>query len=182
MNYESLFNQAVQHRSDHDCSAYPYEEYKKLVEVVQQYKPQSILEIGTGMGFTAAVMALSSPQAHIDTIEKDGKHVEVAKKFLRNTLSDAVFEKQINIVNDSAETALINLNSGYDLIFFDGYQIHYEFLPHYERLLKPEGILFLANNHLKSKTSDKFFEELEHSGKWVILEKFADTTIAQKIK
>jgi hypothetical protein len=48
-------------------------------------------------------------------------------------------------------------------------------------LLKKDGILFLANNHLKSKTSDQFFEELEHSGDWEILERFEDTTIAKKI-
>jgi predicted O-methyltransferase YrrM len=121
-------------------------------------------------------MALASPEAYIETIEKDQTHSKDAEKFIHEqNLSDRIIVR-----NEIAELLLPELEPGYDLIFFDGYQIHYEFLPHYERLLKPGGVLILGNNHLTSKTSDKFFEELEHSGKWDILEKFADTMITIK--
>lgn len=176
-NFKHLFDAAIAHRNEHDCSAYPYEDYEKLVTLVEKSNPSKILEIGTGMGFTATVMALANPNAHVDTVEKDPEHIESATQFfLDNQVSG-----QITAINEVAETAFSNLAGPYDLIFFDGYQIHYEFLPHYERLLKPHGILFLANNHLKSKTSDQFFESLEHSGNWEILEQFKDTTIAKRI-
>jgi predicted O-methyltransferase YrrM len=175
-NLENLYQQAIQHRTEHDCSAYPYEEYKKLFDLVASYKPSKILEIGTGIGFTAVVMALANPDGYIETIEKDQEHANEAKNFVRaQNLSD-----RIMIRNEVAELLLPELEAGYDLIFFDGYQIHYEFLPHYERLLKPDGILFLGNNQLTSKTSDRFFEELNDQQKWQIVEKFADTTIAKK--
>lgn len=173
-NLEELYKQAIDHRNAHDCSAYPYEDYQKLFDIIAKYQPKKILEVGTGIGFTAAVMALASPEACIETIEKDQAHSKYAEKFIHEqNLSDRIIVR-----NEIAELLLPELEPGYDLIFFDGYQIHYEFLPHYERLLKPGSVLILGNNHLTSKTSDKFFEELEHSGKWDVLEKFADTTIA----
>lgn len=176
LNLESLYKQAIEHRTQHDCSAYPYEEYEKLFELVNAYKPNNILEIGTGVGFTAVVMALANPEANIETIEKDQIHSKDAQNFIQlQNLSDRIIVR-----NESAELLLPELNSTYDLIFFDGYQIHYEFLPHYERLLKLDGILVLGNNQLTSKTSDQFFKSLNDSSKWQILEKFADTTIAQK--
>lgn len=176
MDTELLLNQAVTHRIEHQCSAHPYEHAPKLAETVAHYSAQNILEIGTGMGYTAAVMAKVSPKIHIDTLEKDSEHIEIAKQFwTKNGVAE-----QIEPIVAQAESVLQDIHNLYDLIFFDGYQVHYEFLPHYRRLLKPNGILFLANNHLKSKTSDQFFSELTNSGEWDILERFEDTTIAQK--
>lgn len=177
MDLKLLFEQSLAHRTEHDCSAYPYEEYEKLVETVQLNSPKTVLEIGTGMGFTAAVIAQAAPNANITTIEKDPEHIEYAKQFW---VANNVVQ-QITPIVAQAEVKLHELPGPFDFIFFDGYQIHYEFLPHYERLLRQGGILYLANNHLKSKTSDQFFDELENSGKWQILQKFADTTIAKKL-
>lgn len=177
MNFEQLFQQALVHRSEHNCSAYPYENGENLASYVSKYKPNHILEIGTGIGYTTAIIALAAPHADILTLEKDSEHAQAAKIFLdHNKVGD-----RVKIINESAEEYLQTLNAVYDYIFFDGYQIHYEFLPHYERLLKPGGILFLANNHLKSKTSAQFFEELQDETKWKILERFAETTVAQRI-
>lgn len=176
MQLQELFSQALRHRNEHDCSAYPYEDYLKLIAAVNQYQAKQVLEIGTGMGFTSAAMALQSPDIRIDTIEKDPEHVQAARQF---HFANGV-KNQIAVLEGPAEQIMSSLAGPYDLIFFDGYQIHYEFLPHYARLLKPGGVLFLANNQLNSKTSDHFWDELKNSGNWQILEQFADTTIAQR--
>jgi predicted O-methyltransferase YrrM len=174
MNINELYQQAVKHQKDHDCSAYPYELGAKLVDVLERNTPTKILEIGTGMGYTAALMAVHNPRVVIETIEKDSEHAHIARRFLeKQDVGD-----RVQVVNELAEQYLSSLNSQYDFIFFDGYQIHYEFLPHYERLLKPGGILYLANNHLQSKTSDRFFAELQNGQRWEVVEQFADTTIA----
>lgn len=180
MNLEQLFEQAVKHQQDHGCSAHPYDDTKRLIAVLQDFQPKEILEIGTGMGYTTAVMALTLPQANILTIEKDLEHVQTAGQFLLENVGVGAQDK-ITIIGQPAEGYLEDLTSEFDFIIFDGYQIHYEFLPHYERLLKPNGILFLANNHLQSKTSDRFFEELGNEHKWKILDRFADTTVAQRV-
>lgn len=174
MQIQELYNLALKHQQEHDCSAHPYENGERLVSTLREHNSKSILEIGTGCGYTAAIMAMVSKEIKIDTIEKDSVHAEVANKFIMS----CGMESRVNIINKMAEDYLPSLLNQYDLIFFDGFQIHYEFLPHYERLLKKGGILFLGNNHLLSKTSDQFFFELRNSEKWRIQEQFDDTTIA----
>lgn len=177
MNFDSLFELANQHRQTHKCGALPYEHGHKLVEAIKIFQPSSILEIGTGMGYTSALMALSNSLCNIDTIEKDPEHAQIARDFL---VQQGVADR-VNVIEKLAESYLPNTNHSYDLIFFDGYQIHYEFLPHYEKLLRNKGILFLANNHLQSKTSNHFFKEINQSKNWRVLEQFADTTIYEKL-
>lgn len=185
MNSETiqrLYKAAEKHLEEHQCSAHPYKHGEKLVEMVQQQNAKKILEIGAGIGYTAALIASANPNARIDTLEKDPVHAQMIRKFIKdNTPKDKTIWDRVSVINDFAETVLPMMQTQYDFIFFDGYQIHYEFLPQYKRLLKHSGILFLANNHLKSKTSDKFFEELADTKTWKILEQFDDTTIAQRV-
>ncbi len=178
MDIKQLFEQAKAHQQEHGCSAHPYENGEKLVAVVNKYHSKRILEIGTGCGYTAAIMALASPGIYIDTLEKDFEHAQYATDFI----GQVGVKDRVKIIVAQAEEFLPNLTEPYDLIFFDGYQIHYEFLTQYERLVKDGGILFLANNHLKSKTSDRFFDELLGSPKWKILDRYADTTILLKVQ
>lgn len=177
LDIPKLYASALKHIEDHQCSAHPYEQGEKLVEYVITHKPRKVLEIGTGVGYTTVLMTLADPKVKVDTIEKDPKHAQTARKYF----VDKKVSARISIINDFAETVMPLMQTSYDFIFFDGYQIHYEFLPQYKRLLKRGGILFLANNHLKSKTSDHFFEELGDSKTWKILEQFEDTTIAQRL-
>ncbi len=174
-----LFDQALAHKNEHKCSAAPYEQFEKLEEIVERVNPKTILEIGTGIGFSAVVMASVVPNCHIDTIEKDPVHVATARDFIH-----LQGFQTITVLNDIAEVKLQDLvleNKSYDLIFFDGHQIHQEFLPHYEKLLKPGGILILANTHLNSKTSPEFFDQLVHNGNWEIANQFDDTIVAHRI-
>lgn len=177
---KALYEQAKSHRDEHDCSAYAYEDYLNLQKIVNRVNPKNILEIGTGVGFTSVIMASEVPGVKIDTIEKDQGHAKLAREFIHSQ----GFGEQITVIDDIAEIylpELVSQNKQYDLIFFDGYQIHYEFLPHYEKLLKIGGILILANTHLNSKTSDRFFSELEHDGNWQISNQFNDTIVAHRI-
>ncbi|HEX3095522.1 MAG TPA: methyltransferase [Patescibacteria group bacterium] len=176
LDIEKLFKAAEKHIAEHQCSAHPYKHGDRLVEYIIARKPKRILEIGTGVGYTSVLMAIANPQAHIDTLEKDLTHAKTAKKYFK----DKNVTAQISVINDFAETVLPMMDKQYDFIFFDGFQIHYEFLPQYKRLLKHGGILFLANNHLKSKTSDQFFAELSDKKVWNILEQFDDTSIVER--
>lgn len=177
MNLQQLFEQAILHQKEHGCSAHPYENYQRLFSVVTEQKPRRILEIGTGIGFTAVVMAMASELSLVDSLEKDPEHFQQAQRFI----SEQGYSARITLHNEIAEEFLPKLTEPYDLIFFDGFQIHAEFMPQYLRLLKVGGILVLGNNHLTSKTSDQFFKELSDGARWQILEKFADTTIARKL-
>ncbi len=183
MNFDSLFRRAVDHRVEHDCSAYPYESYNSLFEIVTTQNPKRILEIGTGIGFTACVMSAAAPNAEIISLDKDAEHAHTSKSFILSASKTIpeINPARIEIINQIAEQYLPAEQSQYNLIFFDGYQIHYEFLPQYERLLKSGGILVLGNTHLSSKTSDQFFDELNNSTKWQIMDRFAETIVVQKL-
>lgn len=177
MDLNNIFDLANEHRTEHNCSAYPYENFFKLFDLVAQCKPKNILEIGTGIGFSAVVMAFAEPSANIDTIEKDAQHALLARQLIEKLQ----LHFRIKVYHDIAEILLPELQNQYDFIFFDGFQIHYEFLPQYERLLKLDGILVLANTHLNSKTSEQFFEQLRSPSSWQLLERFDDTMVLRKI-
>lgn len=171
----ALFTKAQQHVVEHGCSAHPYQSAKKLSDLVIRYAPKLILEIGTGIGFTTLVMALSAPSAHISTIERNSEHVVAAERFFADQHTN------ITVIEGIAEVVLPQTTEQFDLIFFDAYGIHYEFLPQYHRLLNNGGVAVIANNHLVSKTSTRFFSELHDHAKWKIVDQFADTTVAIKI-
>lgn len=165
------------HKASHRCSAHAYQLGDLLVQIVQKQQPKKILEIGTGLGYSTLLLALASPGANIHTIERYSEHLHLAMEFLKQFQ----LNERIVPVLGIAEEILPNLQDPFDCIFFDGYGIHYEFLPNYHRLLHKGGILIVANNHLQSKTSERFFTELHNKAEWEIIQQFGDTTVAQKI-
>ena len=56
------------------CNAHIFEDGEGLWHLVRQYQPQHILELGSGLGYTACLMAQASPNARVDTLEGDAEH------------------------------------------------------------------------------------------------------------
>ncbi len=177
LEMRKLYTEAIEHVKAHHCSAKPYEYGKRLYELAVDREPKSVLEIGTGIGYTTVLLGLASPDARIHTIERNREHVEAATTFFAQHLKNNSAE----IIEGVAEEILPKLSGHYDFIFFDGFGIHYEFLTQYQRLLLAGGLAVIANNHLKSKTSDKFFLELHNSPTWNIIEQYGDTTVARRL-
>lgn len=175
-----LYEQADNHRVQHGCSAHPYKYGWELWQELQKFEAKSIksiLELGTGYGYASVLFAKAFPNASLISIEKDPEHIKVAKKFFNQQM----VTDRVELVNQTAEDCLPILpQEKFDLIFFDGYQVHYQHFAEFKRVLKSSGILVLANNHLQSKTSDKVFEELNDAKNWQLVKRFGDTTIALK--
>lgn len=106
-------------------------------------RPQSILEVGTAIGFSALLMKEYAPEeCHITTIEKYEKRIPVA----RENFKKAGREKDITLLEGDATELLKGLTDTYDFIFMDaakGQYIH--FLPDMLRLLRPGGLLVSDN-------------------------------------
>ena len=106
-------------------------------------KPQSILEVGTAVGFSTLLMCeYSQPEMHITTIENYEKRIPKARENFRR----AGRESQITFLEGDAGQILKELSGSYDLIFMDaakGQYIH--FLDDVLRLLAPEGVLVSDN-------------------------------------
>lgn len=106
-------------------------------------KPESILEVGTAIGFSALLMSEYGPEGcHITTIEKYEKRIPIA----RENFKRAHKEDQITLLEGDAAEILKGLNGCYDLIFMDAAKGQYlNFLPDVLRLLGPGGLLVSDN-------------------------------------
>lgn len=106
-------------------------------------KPQTILEVGTAIGFSALFMEHYNPQkCQITTIEKYEKRIPAAKENFKRAGKESV----ITLLEGDAAQILKKLSGTYDFIFMDaakGQYIH--FLPDVCRLLNKSGILLSDN-------------------------------------
>ena len=106
-------------------------------------RPQSILEVGTAIGFSALLMSEYAPEgSRITTIEKYEKRIPIAKENFKR----AGREDTITLLEGDATEILQELQGCYDFIFMDaakGQYIH--FLPDILRLLKTGGLLVSDN-------------------------------------
>lgn len=171
-----LYITAKQHKDTHShCGAEPYLDYEYLFNFIKNKNSENILELGSGIGFTAQVMQLAAPDALIDSIENNSVHVQFAKNWTKeNSISN------INFIQADVHKILPYLESNkYDLIFFDVYGPKEKYLVDFERILKIGGILYSVNSHLKS-AEKKYFDYLDNSLNWQIIDKFNDTVIYKK--
>lgn len=119
-------------------------EMQSLIKfLLAAYKPRSVLEVGTAIGFSAVLMAENLPQnSNITTIEKYEKRIPIAKEnFRKFGLSD-----RITLLEGDATEILKELEGPYDFIFMDAAKGQYiNFLPEVMRLLSKGGILLTDN-------------------------------------
>lgn len=172
-----LFDNSLKHRAEHQCGSYPYEHADVLSVLITATQAKKVLELGTGLGYSAAVMASANREVHIDTIDKDSTHAD----FARRNWEELKVQSQITLYMDKAEEVLSTLqDKSYDIIFFDGYVPSMKFLLKFEKLLKKGGILITANMFLRDENGGKHMRALQKRYRWQTAV-FADTTIAVKL-
>lgn len=112
-------------------------------KILTEYKPTSILEIGTAVGYSAICFSkYLSDEGFIDTIERDETRVEQAKE----NIQKAEVEEKINILFGDAVEILPTLNKKYDVVFIDAAKGKYPFfLKEALRMLNEKGIIFADN-------------------------------------
>lgn len=105
-------------------------------------KPKRILELGTAVGFSSIMMALST-DATIDTIERNE---EMYQKAIEN-INKCDLSKRINVFyNDISEISLDKLANSYDLIFIDAAKAqNKKFFLKFSPLLSDNGIIITDN-------------------------------------
>jgi len=175
-NLKKIFEMSTEHRKKHECGGYPYEHADVLAVLLKVMSAKKILELGTGLGYTAAIMAGSSEDIHIETIDRDREHLRVANE----NWQDMGVSDKITGYLEKAEVILPTLSGPYDLIFFDGHVPSLKFLLQFERLLRKGGLLVTANMFLRDVTGGKYMRALQNAKKWQV-GIFADTTVALKL-
>jgi predicted O-methyltransferase YrrM len=76
--FELIQSMTRQHRADHGCGAYTFEDGPGLTTLAATHHAGRVLELGTALGYTACCFAAATPNTHVDTIERDSEHVRLA--------------------------------------------------------------------------------------------------------
>lgn len=172
---KKLYQSALLHREIHDCGAVPYQNGNLLVELASKPGVKRILEIGTGVGFSTACLAMGNKNAIVETVDKDAIHIMFAKENIEKlALSD-----KVTFYQSKVEDVFPTLKEGYDLIFCDGHVPQRKFAPQFERLLKKGGIAITANLFLSVPSGGKYLKSMQ-SDKWNT-KVIGDTAISIKI-
>ena len=109
-----------------------------LKNLVLAVKPENILELGTAVGISGAVMLFSSPSARLTTIERDEKFYREA---CANFSSLGLDGRVCAVLGDAGEE-IQKLDKEYDFIFLDCAKVQYvKYLPRLKQLLKKGGTL-----------------------------------------
>lgn len=119
------------------------EDTERLLNVIVSIKkPLKILEIGTAIGYSGALMLSCSPSAKLHTIEKNDESIELAKAhFEEKGLSE-----RVRIFEGDAEEIIPLLTGPYDFVFMDGPKGKYiEFLPFISDIITVGGVMVCDN-------------------------------------
>lgn len=114
-----------------------------LKVLLAMQRPERILEVGAGVGFSALLMAANTEKAcQITTIENYEKRIEETQR----NITRARMSDRVKLLAGEAQEILPTLAGPYDFIFMDaakGQYIH--FLPEVLRLLRAGGLLVSDN-------------------------------------
>ena len=112
---------------------------KLLCEYIKKYKPQKILEIGTAVGYSGALMLLSYDGGNLTTIDNNNEMcIKATQTFQKFNL-----QNRVKIICDDALTFLKNSNEFFDFIFVDGPKGQYiKYLPYLKKITKTGSIIF----------------------------------------
>lgn len=113
-----------------------------IMRFIKTTKIKNVLEIGSAIGYSAILMASSSPDVTVTTIERDEtRYMECLKNVKKCGL-----EKKINVVYQDALELNLSEDLKYDLIFIDAAKGQYiKFFEKYKHYLNPHGVIITDN-------------------------------------
>ena len=137
-----LASEAHRRRHGEACTVFPTSRAPLWGVVAGAIRANRILEIGTGLGYSALWLAYGAPEADVTTIEANTDHAALARANVRK----AGYADRIKIVNARAIDFLACYDEQVDIIFCDGDVDDYGDYPaHFMRLLRVGGLLITAN-------------------------------------
>lgn len=116
-----------------------------LIDITQKQTPQSVLEIGTAIGYSALVMLNHMPaNGKLITIEQDANRIDTAYDFIAR----AGKIEQIQLLDGDASEILTELEGPFDMVFIDAAKSHY--LEYLEKIMAKlsDGAVIIADNVL----------------------------------
>ena len=117
-----------------------------ITNFIKEHRIRSVLELGTAIGYSAIMMALSDPNVKITSIERDSeRYLEAVKNVKLFGLEDRI----TLIFKDALEA---EIEGEFDLIFIDAAKgQNIKFFERYEKNLAPKGFIITDENEIQSK-------------------------------
>ena len=110
-----------------------------LQTLISAVQPKNILELGTAVGISGAVMLEVCKSARLTTIERDKNFYEEARTNFNNL---GLTERVAQIFGDAGEAVLTLPENSFDFIFMDCAKVQYvKYLPVLKKLLDKGGVL-----------------------------------------
>ena len=168
-----------QHRQQHGCGAYTFEDGPALTALSGWAQPQRVLELGTALGYTACCLSQGCASARVDTIEGDAAHVALA----REQIAKHALSHRITVHQGQFEAILGQLEAGYDLAFFDGFEPPPATISRVRDLLAIGGILICSNLQLgRGAAARQLVYDLDDASRWQALASIECGRTAVRIK
>lgn len=154
-NIEALLREIKKYALDNKVPIMVDEGIDFLTTFIIKHQINSVLEIGTAIGYSAIMMALANPNLKITTIERDrDRYLEAVKNIKKFELEDRI----TLVFNDALE---VNIEGTFDLVFIDAAKgQNIRFFEKYESNLKPHGYIITDNMNFHGLV-DKVDAEIE---------------------
>lgn len=142
--HDDLSLEMKQYAQDFDVPIIQDQGLELILQLLRIKQPQSILEIGTAIGYSSLMMARHLPNTHIVSIERDPKRYNEAIAYHERS---SIKEQVTLLEADALEIANEELPiQKYDVIFIDAAKAQYQkFFEKYEPLLKEDGMIISDN-------------------------------------
>ncbi len=151
-----------------------------LSNYIMENKCYRILEIGTAIGYSSINFAILDDLIHIDTVERDNKMYQLAKK----NIFKANLETRINVFFEDALN--FETTKQYDLIFIDAAKSQYQkFFEKFAPNLSETGVIVcdnlnfhgLVNNHteIKNRNTKQLVKKIVRFRKFLENNKYFST-------
>lgn len=142
--HDDLSLEMKQYAQDFDVPIIQDQGLELMLQLLRIKQPQSILEIGTAIGYSSLMMARHLPNTHIVSIERDPKRYNEAIAYHeRSTIKEQVTLIEADALDIANEELPIQK---YDVIFIDAAKAQYQkFFEKYEPLLKEDGMIISDN-------------------------------------
>lgn len=133
-----------------------HKEVKNLLSfIVASTKAESVLELGTAIGYSASVFAKAmNGKGRVVSIERREEYYNLAVENVKKLR----YETDFDFLLGDAEEILEKLDEEFDIIFLDAAKGHYQlFFDLCQKLLRPGGVIISDNVLYKGMTaSDEY--------------------------
>ena len=139
---------------------------KIIANVIQDYKPRKILEIGTLYGYSAILMSSILPEENggkVVTIEVDKESANIARK----NIEGAALANKVDVILGDALEIIPKLHGKFDMVFLDGTKEEYfKYLKLVEKNLEKGAVVVADNVGIFETSMYDYLEYVRNSGRY----------------